>query len=140
MSNGVLILVIKLVVNVLFSGDAAGSVAEILRKAPAFARPLIEQLIAWLPSLSTPKSTMGLVLVISTVPVVMLFRNIFGYLNAYLMSWAGLRAVADLRSALFGHLQNLSLAFFSQARTGAMRAISNSRCMATRTAAPAAAR
>jgi subfamily B ATP-binding cassette protein MsbA len=92
--------------------------AQILEKAPAFARPLIEQLIAWLPALSTPKSTLGLVLVISSVPAVMLVRNIFGYLNAYLMSWAALRAVADLRTALFGHLQNLSLAFFSQARTG----------------------
>jgi ATP-binding cassette, subfamily B, bacterial MsbA len=118
MSNGVLILVIKLVVNVVFNGDAAGSVAVILQKAPSFARPMIEQLIAWLPALSTPKSTMGLVLVISTVPAVMLVRNVFGYLNAYLMGWAALRAVADLRTALFGHLQSLSLAFFSQARTG----------------------
>jgi ATP-binding cassette, subfamily B, bacterial MsbA len=36
------------------------------------------------------------------------------------MSWAAMRAVADLRTALFDHLQNLSLSFFSRARTGAL--------------------
>ena len=36
----------------------------------------------------------------------------------YLTNWAALRAVADLRTKLFDHLQNLSLGFFSHARTG----------------------
>ena len=34
------------------------------------------------------------------------------------MNWAAVRAVADLRMRLFDHLQNLSLDFFSRARTG----------------------
>ena len=34
------------------------------------------------------------------------------------MNWAAVRAIADLRSRLFDHLQNLSLSFFSRARTG----------------------
>jgi ATP-binding cassette subfamily B protein len=48
----------------------------------------------------------------------MLVRNTFAYLNVYLMSWSALRAVADLRAELFGHLQGLSWPFFSKARTG----------------------
>ncbi len=59
-----------------------------------------------------------MVLAISTIPIVMLLRGVFGYLSIYLTSWAALRAVADLRTKLFDHLQNLSLGFFSHARTG----------------------
>jgi ATP-binding cassette, subfamily B, bacterial MsbA len=116
--NGLLVLAIKQVVNVVFNGNAAWSAPELLQKAPAFARPIVEQLLARLPALNQPESTLGMVLAIATVPAVMLVRNVFGYLNAYLMCWAALRAVADLRTSLFRHLQNLSLTFFSQARTG----------------------
>ncbi len=59
-----------------------------------------------------------MVLVISTIPAVMLLRSLFAYLSMYLTNWAALRAVADLRTKLFDHLQNLSLGFFSHARTG----------------------
>jgi len=41
-----------------------------------------------------------------------------GYLNVYLTNWAAARAVADLRTKLFAHLQDLPLAFFSRASTG----------------------
>ncbi len=116
--NGLLVLAIKQVVNVVFNGNAALSTAELLQKAPAFARPIVEQILAWLPELNRPKSTLGMVLAIATVPAVMLVRNVLGYLNAYLMSWAAIRAVADLRTSLFKHLQNLSLSFYSHARTG----------------------
>ena len=59
-----------------------------------------------------------MVLIISTIPAVMLLRSLFAYLSMYLTNWAALRAVADLRTKLFDHLQNLSLGFFSHARTG----------------------
>ena len=72
----------------------------------------------WLPQLPAPSSPLGLVLIISTIPGAMLFRNFFGYLNIYLMNWAAVRAIADLRTQLFDHLQNLSQDFFSKARTG----------------------
>jgi len=39
-------------------------------------------------------------------------------LNTYLMSWAAIRAVADIRARLFDHLQNLSLQFFNRSKTG----------------------
>ena len=116
--NGALPLAIKLVADLAFSGSARIPVAEHLAKLPPFARPLVESLTQWLPELKSPSSKLGMILVISTIPAVMLLRSVFAYLSMYLTNWAALRAVADLRTKLFDHLQNLSLGFFSHARTG----------------------
>ena len=116
--NGALPLAIKLVADLAFSGSARNPVAEHLAKLPHFARPLVESLTHWLPELKSPSSKLGMILVISTIPAVMLLRSVFAYLSMYLTNWAALRAVADLRTKLFDHLQNLSLGFFSHARTG----------------------
>jgi len=118
LTNAALILAIKLVVDLVFAGSAKLSVAQHLEKLPAFARPLAENLTQWLPELQSPSSKLGMVLVIATIPAVMLLRGLFAYLSIYLTNWAALRAVADLRTRLFDHLQNLSLGFFSLARTG----------------------
>jgi ABC-type multidrug transport system fused ATPase/permease subunit len=40
------------------------------------------------------------------------------YLNFYLLNWVAVRAIMDLRTKLFGHLQNLSLSFFHTSSTG----------------------
>ena len=116
--NGALVLAVKLVVDLVFSGLATIPIADHLEKLPRFARPLVQSLTQWLPELKSPPTRWGMVLVISTIPAVMLLRSLFAYLSMYLTNWAALRAVADLRTKLFDHLQNLSLGFFSQARTG----------------------
>ena len=118
LTNGALILAVKLVVGLVFEGSAKIPLAQHLEKLPAFVRPLVRSLEQWLPELRSPTSTLGMMLVISTIPAVMLLRAVFAYLSIYLTNWAALRAIADLRTSLFGHLQNLSLGFFSQARTG----------------------
>ncbi len=118
LTNGALILAVKLVVGLVFEGSAKIPLAQHLEKLPAFVRPLVRGLEQWLPELRSPTSTLGMMLVISTIPAVMLLRAVFAYLSIYLTNWAALRAIADLRTSLFGHLQNLSLGFFSQARTG----------------------
>ena len=41
-------------------------------------------------------------------------------LQTYLTGWVGERALADLRSRLFAHLQRLSLGYFERNRTGAI--------------------
>src|SRR6185436_11153868 len=116
LSNGAVIVAIKLVVNLVFGGGV--SVAEELSHVPQWLHPLAEAITKRIPQLSSPSSMVGLVLAISTVPAVMLVRCLFGYLNVYLMTWSAARAIADLRTRLFAHLQNLSLSFFSKARTG----------------------
>src|SRR5205823_619742 len=104
--------------NLVFSGAGNAALSEQLAKAPALLRPLIRPLLERLPELKSPTSALGLVLLVSAIPAVMLLRGVFSYLNIYLVNWAAMRAIADLRTRLFAHLQNLSLDFFSRARTG----------------------
>src|SRR5882672_10740019 len=118
MTNGALMLLVKLVVNLVFPGAGHVSVSEQLAKAPQFLRPLVHGLEQWLPELNSPSSNTGKVLLIGTLPLLMVFRNLAGYFNVYLTNWAAVRANADLRTRLFDHLQNLPLSFFSSARTG----------------------
>jgi subfamily B ATP-binding cassette protein MsbA len=114
LANGALTLAIKQVVNLQFGGSGTPSSGQGLTQGPA----VLHSLAHWLPQLPAPSSPLGRVLFIATIPGAMLIRNLFGYLNIYLMNWAAVRAIADLRTRLFDHLQNLSQDFFSQARTG----------------------
>src|SRR5882724_10463712 len=118
LANGVLILNIQLVVNLIFTGGANATLSEHVAKVSPLLRPLIQRLVERLPELKSPTSGLGLVLLVSSIPAVMLVRGVFSYLNIYLVNWAAMRGIADLRTRLFDHLQNLSLDFFSRARTG----------------------
>jgi ABC-type multidrug transport system fused ATPase/permease subunit len=42
------------------------------------------------------------------------------YLQTYLINWVGQRALQDLRIELFGHLQRLSIGFYSRNKTGVL--------------------
>jgi subfamily B ATP-binding cassette protein MsbA len=64
-------------------------------------------------------------LVIATVPLAMLLRGLFGYLNVYMMNWVSIRAINDLRARLFSHLMGLSSSFFSDTSTGTLMAYLN---------------
>ena len=116
-ANGALMASIKRVVNLQFAGGATLASGPALTHAPA-PHPAASGLAHWLPQLPDPSSPLGRVLLIATIPGAMLIRNLFGYLNIYLMNWAAVRAIADLRTRLFDHLLNLSQDFFSHARTG----------------------
>jgi len=113
LANGALLLAIKKVVNLLFGAGSTPASAHALPKGAVLPDPA-----HWIDQVQAPSSTLGWVLIISTIPGAMLIRTLFGYLNIYLMNWAAVRAVADLRTRLFDHLQNLSQDFFSRARTG----------------------
>jgi subfamily B ATP-binding cassette protein MsbA len=56
--------------------------------------------------------------IIFSIPVIMLFRGVAGYLNIYFTNWATYRAIIELRTSLFAHLQTLSIEFFTASRTG----------------------
>jgi subfamily B ATP-binding cassette protein MsbA len=74
-------------------------------------RPYIDQL-------TTERSAWLVVCVIATIPISMLLRGLFTYLNIYLMNWVSVRAVANLRSRLFTHLMGMSASFFNRISTG----------------------
>jgi len=58
------------------------------------------------------------------LPVVIVFlfllRGIFGYGQAYLMNFVGLKVIADIREKLYNHLQTLPLSFFAKTSTGTL--------------------
>jgi len=119
LTNGLLVVVVRLAVDVLFASSGSEvTIVDSMKKLSKVSQPLAESLAQALPTLRTPSSKTGITLVICAIPAVMLLRVIFAYLNIYLSNWAAIRAVADLRGKLFDHLQNLSLDFFNTARTG----------------------
>ncbi|MBI5214619.1 MAG: ABC transporter ATP-binding protein [Ignavibacteriae bacterium] len=48
------------------------------------------------------------------------FKNVFGYFQSFLMNYAEEGVIKDLRNALYRHLHNLPLAYFSNERTGGL--------------------
>jgi subfamily B ATP-binding cassette protein MsbA len=52
------------------------------------------------------------------VPLVMVLRGVFSYLNAYEMTWVSLRVLNDIRCKLFASIAGQSMEFFDKARTG----------------------
>ncbi|MBM4142975.1 MAG: ABC transporter ATP-binding protein [Lentisphaerae bacterium] len=54
------------------------------------------------------------------LPLLALVRGAGEYLSAYLIQWVGNRVVMDLRVEAYTHLQNLSVAYFDQNKTGEM--------------------
>ncbi|MCX7819599.1 MAG: ABC transporter ATP-binding protein/permease [Kiritimatiellae bacterium] len=52
------------------------------------------------------------------MPALAAVRGVGFFVSRYLVEWVGHRVVMDLRVAIFDHLQDLSLDFFTQSRTG----------------------
>ncbi len=116
LTNGILLGVAKVVMDLIFAG--ATNFHEKLEKAPHWLRPFTHWLAAVLPEFHAPVSSFGWVLVAGAIPAVMVLRITLAYLNIYLTNWSAMHAVADVRTKLFAHLQNLSLGFFNRSSTG----------------------
>jgi len=68
-----------------------------------------------------PKGGPNVPLLVELVAVLIAIPIITGLLNivqTYFTNWVGNRVLRDLRDQLFGHLERLSLAFFTATRTG----------------------
>jgi subfamily B ATP-binding cassette protein MsbA len=52
------------------------------------------------------------------IPLVMIARGVFSYLNVYSLAWVSLRVLRDIRTSIFAHLMNQSLDFFSREKAG----------------------
>jgi len=115
-SNALLVTVIKIVLGLVFKGST--NFHQQLDKAPHWIRPVTAWLSTRLPELHAPTTTTGWALLIGFIPGVMLIRVVLAYLSIYLTNWAAMNAIADIRTKLFSHLQNLSLGFFNQNSTG----------------------
>ena len=126
MSNGILILIIKSVVGLIYGSTettrGTTHFHEQLTNAPAAFKPLANAIIKNVPEFTAPAyhDHLGWMLLFTTIPAIMLIRVVLGYLSVYLTNWVAANAVADIRTKLFGHLQHLSLGFFSRTSTGAL--------------------
>ena len=85
--------------------------------APEFVRAWIQTAQEALSSgvKTHPSTIVGLV---AAIPAVMLLRGLFSYLTVYVLQWAAIRAITDLRIRLFEHLLHLSTGFFNRSNTG----------------------
>ena len=118
LTNGILIGAVKVVIQLVFEGKT--DLYSQLENAPQWIQPLSHRLAAIAPQLHAPAADdrIGWLLVVSIIPAIMLVRNLLQYLSTYLTNWSAMHAVADIRTRLFAHLQNLSLGFFNRASTG----------------------
>jgi ATP-binding cassette, subfamily B, bacterial MsbA len=117
-TNVALVGVVQLVINFVFPGDTSDTHPVKTDHLHVFLRHVVEYVKAHLPHIPPPNTNAGMALLVSLIPLVMFLRSFFGYLNVYLMTWCSSRTIADLRTKLFNHLQNLPLSFFSQSNTG----------------------
>jgi subfamily B ATP-binding cassette protein MsbA len=113
----IMIATVAFVYGVIFPAAGAPSLASQLKAAPEFVQSwarAAEQALA----AGVQTHPGAVVLLVAFIPLVMLLRGLFGYLNMYFLQWAAIRAVTDLRVRLFEHLMKLSAGFFNRANTG----------------------
>ncbi len=120
-SNALMLGSIKVVVDTIFpmAGKTQAQIPEWLPDA-------VHQAFQWLTEQQAmvrdnPKGW-ATVLIVSLIPLSMLTRGFFTYLNAYLSTWAAIRTIIDIRTRLFAHLVSLPAGFFNRISTGELMA------------------
>ena len=61
-----------------------------------------------------------LVLIPLVIILIYVLKGIFRYVRTYVMSWAGLRMVQDIRNELYEHMHRMSMSFFTETPTGVL--------------------
>jgi subfamily B ATP-binding cassette protein MsbA len=61
-----------------------------------------------------------LLLIPVAIIVIFLLKGMFRYVRTYVMSWAGLRMVQDIRNELYEHMHRMSMSFFTEMPTGVL--------------------
>lgn len=80
-------------------------------KLPVFVEGILNQL-----NLLTPLKVLYLLLIV--IPIALVIRAIFEFLQSYIMSDVGQKVIRDVRNLVYDKLQNLSLDYFTQKRSG----------------------
>jgi subfamily B ATP-binding cassette protein MsbA len=121
-----LVLIIPLVGLVVFTGAGADSATAVLKNLSPRLQTIANTIASWFPHSESSSAATIKILVILLVPLMFILRGLLSYLNVYCLQWVAIRAVTDLRTRLFAHLQNLSVGFFVQSRTGDLMSRINS--------------
>ncbi len=80
-------------------------------KLPAFVEGILNQLNSF-----TPLKVLYVMLIV--VPIALVIRAIFEFLQSYIMSDVGQKVIRDVRNQIYDKLQSLSLDYFTQKRSG----------------------
>ncbi|MDD5154905.1 MAG: ABC transporter ATP-binding protein [Candidatus Omnitrophica bacterium] len=80
-------------------------------KLPAFVEGILNQLNAF-----TPLKVLYLLLIV--IPIALVIRAFFEFLQSYMMSDVGQKVVRDVKNLVYDKLQSLSLDYFTQKRSG----------------------
>ena len=121
-----LMLVIPLVGLVVFTGDGANGAETVLQNMSPKLQTAAHTIAAWFTQSGSSPAAGVKILVILLIPLMFILRGLFTYLNVYCLQWVAIRAITDLRTRLFTHLQNLSVGFFVRSRTGDLMSRINS--------------
>lgn len=78
---------------------------------------IIKYLVPLVTSNDKPEGVM-LLLLLSSIPAAFLLRAAGGFLNAYLMAYAGMHVLEQLRIMVFTRIQHLPIAFFHKNQVG----------------------
>ncbi|MCS7009275.1 MAG: ABC transporter ATP-binding protein/permease, partial [Chthoniobacterales bacterium] len=110
--NGLFPVVVLVVGRQVFGGSGEqfrlpGGVGRLLEQLPLFQSP-------------SQAGFAGVMMAVVVVPMVMLMRSIFSYLNSYLMAWVSYRMLQDLRLELFSHLLRQGMDFFGRVKAGSL--------------------
>ena len=78
---------------------------------------IIQYLVPLVTSDDKPEG-LKLILILSSIPAAFLLRSVGGFLNAYLMAYAGMHVLEQLRIMVFTRIQYLPIAFFGKNHVG----------------------
>ena len=113
-----MIAVVVLVVKVIFPGIDAGSGSK---NPVSWAPEAVQHWIAATQAAfhkGVAENRGALALFVFLIPLIIFLRNLFSWLNVYLLQWSAVRAVSDLRVKLFNHLMYLPASFFNKTSSG----------------------
>ncbi len=118
--SGVSISLFIPLLNLLFHPDAAGSPAAAgALHLPRWFSSAFEGAYRWFLGLVFSGSQMDALLRICIMLVaVFLVKNLFGYMQTFFMNFAEEGVIKDIRNAVYRHLHNLPLGYFTNERTG----------------------
>lgn len=109
--------IMQLVTGKLLDGKSTGDAAAVPEK-PGPAAIWIRDGLEYLGLNVSDHSLRALVILCAMIPLIVMIRTVFGYLNSYLLTWVSLRVLDDIRSQLFRKVLGQSMEFFSKQKGG----------------------
>lgn len=116
--NGLVAALIAFVGHVVFSGEDNNLAAMIPNLGPL--NGPVQHLAVNILHLDHVTRHGGTIFACITIPVIMMIRSVFDYLNNYISIWVGNKVLIDIRADLMRHITSQSLDYFNETRAGTL--------------------